>query len=259
VRARVPAVLEADCARGMMLLEDVGEETFYQRAAREPWNVSSWFQQSMSIAAAIATLPIDPVRRLNPPLDAEMLRNELQRTWDVFARERTPAHLATPLQDVFDTLCADIGRDPLRPCHRDFMVRNLVPYSTPVEIVVLDHQDLRLGPRFYDIASLLNDSLFPSPALEGALLDDRLETRGDERLYHQTAAQRTLKAVGTYAAAAAEGRGQHLPLLEPTLRRAFQHLRRIPEARAMVAELESAWTVPTERSPGRTGRIDDGP
>ena len=35
---------------------------------------------------------------------------------------------------------------------------------------MLDHQDLRLGPPFYDLASLLNDTLFPPPDAEEALL-----------------------------------------------------------------------------------------
>ena len=56
------------------------------------------------------------------------------------------------------------------PCHRDFMVRNLMPLRGRRGLVVLDHQDLRLGPPLYDLASLLNDTLFPPPEAEEALL-----------------------------------------------------------------------------------------
>lgn len=254
-RVPVPQILDSDCARGLMLLEDIGGETVYERAVREPWNVSRWFHQAMRIADDIATVPVDAARELNPPLDGRLLRAELERTWNVFAHERTPSGLVEPVHALFDTLCAQIESDALRPCHRDFMVRNLVPRPETDEIVVLDHQDLRLGPRYYDVASLLNDSLFPPPALAAALLDDRLTTREDELLYHRTAAQRTLKAVGTYAAAAAKGQEQHLPLLRPTLRRALDHLERIPEGQDLAARLRSAWITPAD-SGERAGESD---
>ena len=77
--------------------------------------------------------------------------------------------LAAALRAALDTLCASLGDEPPVPCHRDFMVRNLMPLPNGA-LVVLDHQDLRLGPPLYDLASLLNDTLFPPPAAEEALL-----------------------------------------------------------------------------------------
>src|SRR5262249_24021197 len=75
----------------------------------------------------------------------------------------------------------------------------------PPRVGVLDHQDLRLGPPAYDLASLLNDTLFPTPEVEAAFLAE-LAPGPEERLrYHRAAAQRTLKAVGTYAAFARRG------------------------------------------------------
>lgn len=243
----VPRIIAADCEAGRMLLEDVGEETFYERGAHEPESVPGWFRQAMDLADRIANLPRDAVRALNPPLNAELLRRELEQTWTAFARHRTPEALHGPVKALFDDLCLSLD-DDLRPCHRDFMVRNLVPRGDPPEIVVLDHQDARLGPRFYDVASLLNDSLFPSAELTAALLGDRLETGETADLYYRTAAQRTLKAVGTYAAAAARGNDRRMPLLEPTLRRALDHLERVPEGNALVKSLRTAWTAASRES-----------
>ena len=59
---------------------------------------------------------------------------------------------------------------------------------------MLDHQDLRLGPPRYDLASLLNDSLFPPPELEARLVRAALgeEATAEDFLdYHRAAAQRT--------------------------------------------------------------------
>nr|HPK65586.1 phosphotransferase [Thermoanaerobaculia bacterium] len=59
-------------------------------------------------------------------------------------------------------------------CHRDYMVRNLLPVGDGevAAVGVIDHQDLRLGPPWYDLASLCNDSLFPPPELVEVWLDD---------------------------------------------------------------------------------------
>lgn len=241
VEVPVPEVVYADCAGGRMLLQDVGRKTLYERAAESVEPIQRWFREAVRLADRIATVPEDSVRDLNPPLNSDLLRVELQQTWTLFAKERTPTILQPKVLRLFSQLCDVVGGGRLVPCHRDFMVRNLVPREDPPELVVLDHQDMRLGPRHYDLASLLNDSLFPSPALESSLLGDRLASQEDHLEYHRTAAQRTLKAVGSYSAAAAIGRKQHLSLVQPTLERTFDHLAKTPEGEALVNDLREAW------------------
>jgi aminoglycoside/choline kinase family phosphotransferase len=103
---------------------------------------------------------------------------------------------------------------------------------------VLDHQDLRLGPPGYDLASLLNDSLFPPPEIADPL---RRVAGVDERAYRLAAVQRTLKAVGTFAAFAARGSPQHLPLVGPTLRRCLENLQALPEGWGLATRLRRLW------------------
>jgi len=137
---------------------------------------------------------------------------------------------------MLDDLCARLGAGPLVPCHRDFMSRNLMPVDDQGGVAVLDHQDLRLGPAAYDLASLLNDTLFPPPDVEEDLLGttDRVD-------YHRAAAQRTLKAVGTFTAFALRGSDRHQPLVRPTLARCLNHLSRIPEGEAFAGDLSCLW------------------
>ena len=59
--------------------------------------------------------------------------------------------------------------------------------------------------------------------------------------YHRAAAQRTLKAVGTYTSFALRGADRHLPLVPPTLERCLAHLARVPEGAPLVADLAEAW------------------
>lgn len=250
---RVARVLDRDCAQGWVLFEDLGERTLYEHAGR-PWDeLERYFEDAVAAIGRIAALPREAVAELNPPLDRELLVRELGQTRDLFLEpldlvDREPER---DLDSALDTLVSRLGAETPVPCHRDFGARNLVPLEPPSDrsaeprLGVLDHQDLRLGPPAYDLASLLNDSLFPPPEVEGRLL--ALGLRGVDRMgYHRAAAQRTLKAVGSYAAFAARGSDRHLPLIAPTLARAVGHLRRLPETADLAPRLGELWAPALE-------------
>ncbi len=240
----VPRIVASDCECGVMLVEDVGPRTLYDLAT-EPWAaLTPLFHRAAEIAERIAGLPAAAVAALNPPLDGELLARELRQTWEVFLEPHGllgGAAEARRLEDALGALCEALGAAGAVPCHRDFMARNLAVrvFGSPsgLGLWVLDHQDLRLGPPFYDLASLLNDSLFPPPELTAEILASRLSTAAQRLAYHRAAAQRTLKAVGTFAAFARRGIDRHLPLIPPTLARALFHLARTPEGEGLVPAL----------------------
>lgn len=249
----VPRILAVDCDRGWMVVEDLGPETLGDWRGR-PWSeLEGYFGHALEIAGRIGRLSGDGLEALNPVLGGELMTRELQQTWDVFLEPNgflaDPA-TATALRAGIDELVARLAAEPPVPCHRDFMVRNLMPL--PAErVVVLDHQDLRLGPPFYDLASLLNDTVFPPAAAEEALLARALSGDGpspgapmNRERYHRAAAQRTLKAVGTYAAFARRGANRHVPLIAPTLERFLEHLARLPEGDRLAGDLRRAWELP---------------
>lgn len=252
---RVPEVLDQDCAAGWALLEDLGPRTLYEERGR-PWTeLAPYFEAAAAAARRIAGLAEpagDEVAGLNPPLDRALLERELGQTREVLLEPLGVAG-GPEVAAALSALCARLGAEPAVPCHRDFGARNLMPLGGPVagsgaaRVGVLDHQDLRLGPAAYDLASLLNDSLFPPPELEERLLDAAPVSRES---YHRAAAQRTLKAVGSYAAFARRGAGRHLPLIAPTLARALGHLRRVPETEPLAERFEALWRPIAE------GRID---
>jgi N-acetylmuramate 1-kinase len=247
---RVPRVIAAECdGPGWMLLEDLGPRTLGDWKGR-PWSeITGYFEDALEIAHRISRLPADGLADLNPVLGRELLAKELTQTWDLFLapRELTggPA-LAAAFREALDAICAALGEEEPVPCHRDFMARNLMPLPGTSRVAVLDHQDLRLGPPLYDLASLLNDTLFPPPELEEALLARALAEPADRVRYHRAAAQRTLKAVGTYASFARRGAERHLPLIPETLSRCLDHLSRLPESAALVPDLARAWAPSLE-------------
>jgi aminoglycoside/choline kinase family phosphotransferase len=258
---RVPRVLAGDCGEGWMLVEDLGPRTLGEWGRGRPWSeLAPFYERALELIRRISRLPEGEVAALNPTLGRETLARELAQTWELFLEPRglvaDPA-LAAALRAALDTLCARLGDEPPVPCHRDFMVRNLMPLPEG-GLVVLDHQDLRLGPPLYDLASLLNDTLFPPPAGEEALLAAALPSRaGRSRFlqsYHRAAAQRTLKAVGTYAKFARLGADRHLPLIAPTLARFVNHFSRIPEGTTLSPRLREAWS-PALEAPGRHGSV----
>lgn len=226
----VPRVLASDCDEGWMLVEDLGLQTLAEWGQGRPWSeLTVWFERGLDLADRIARLPAEGLADLNPVLGRELLRKELAQTWDLYLEPRGltgDAGLTRALHETLDAICANLGAETPVPCHRDFMVRNLMPRPDG-DLVVLDHQDLRFGPPAYDLASLLNDTLFPPPEVEEALLERHPV---DPVQYHRAAAQRTLKAVGTYASFARRGADRHLPLVPPTLARCLGHLARVPES-----------------------------
>src|SRR5262249_29536342 len=138
----VPRVRDADCRRGLMLVEDVGHRTLYDDTDHSWSHLTPIFRTAAEYVRRIQELPRESVATLNPHLDASLLRWELRKSWDLVlvpdglvGDDATAAALAA----AFDTLCAELGReDRLVPCHRDFMLRNLMWRDG--ELLVLDHQ-----------------------------------------------------------------------------------------------------------------------
>ena len=246
----VPAIRHADCRRGLMLVEDTGDRTLYDSPVRD-WNVlAPIYRRAADYARRIQTLPRERVETLNVWLDAKLLRWELKKSWELVLVPRRlvgPPDVERAFSAALETLCEELGRpDRLRPCHRDFMPRNLMlrersESGGEPQLLVLDHQDLRLGPPAYDLASLLNDSIFPPRTLEAELLA-ALHPGEDGALdYRRAVVQRSIKAVGNYCDFARRGFDRHLILVAPTLARAWAWFGEVPELRALQPALRPAW------------------
>ncbi|HYH45658.1 MAG TPA: phosphotransferase [Thermoanaerobaculia bacterium] len=238
----VPRILASSCDEGWMLVEDLGPQTLAEWGQGRPWNeLQPYFERALELVDRIGRIPVESVEGLNPRLGGELLRKELAQTWDLFLQPRALTGgepLTRALSAALDAICANLDAETPVSCHRDFMVRNLMLVSG--DLIVLDHQDLRLGPPAYDLASLLNDTLFPPSGVEEALL---ARASFEPVSYHRAAAQRTLKAIGTYASFALRGADRHLPLVPPTLGRCLAHLARVPESAPLVSDLTEAWAA----------------
>lgn len=173
-------------------------------------------------------------------LDAALFRRELgmflERWLQTRRRRALDAAEVSTVRAALDRLALAAAEGPQCMQHRDFHSRNLVhlhrPATRPDEIGWLDHQDLRRGPLFYDLASLATDAYVDLPGSVVRLLDDAIpawgishglsEDAARER-FHLAALQRVLKALGTFGNLLAQGRDEYLAAEE----RALAHARRL--------------------------------
>lgn len=243
---RVPRILADDCDRGFMLLEDLGPQTLFDQR-EEDWTVlEPQLVAARQIIDRLQALPMAAVEQLSPPLGAELLRSELEMTWRVYLEPQGlcgKAEESRRLANALDTLCLRLDEAEPVPSHRDFMARNLVPLRSASEpvLAVLDHQDLRLAPPAYDVASLCNDSLYPPPDVV-----DRILGPVEKESYHRASAQRTLKIVGTFVSFAHQGFDRYLELVGTTMTRFLYHFGRLPEGESLVSGLEARWIARLE-------------
>ena len=239
-----------------VLMEDLGPLTLFERwkwaGSGAEVNLGRRLAEARELIGRIQLLPPDKVRDLgSPPLDRALLMAELDQTWERFLEPRglvADRELAEQLRAVCAAVCERLHSATSVPCHRDFMARNLmlrapaaVPPGGREELVVIDHQDLRLGPPCYDLASLLNDTLTLSVQERQEHLSAALEDAALIAQYQAATAQRTLKIAGTFAYFATVDNDRYLQLIPPTLRRFLDALDALPEGRELAPWLRRAW------------------
>jgi aminoglycoside/choline kinase family phosphotransferase len=157
-----PRVLEADTARGFLLLDDLGDEPYLGalRAAREQGDARRVDALMRDAIAALVVWQRDVAVATLPSYDEALLRRELALfpDWCVALECQavwSSAETAT-WQQACDLLVAAALAQPQVAVHRDWMPRNLMVADPNPGI--LDFQDAVRGPIAYDLASLLRDA-----------------------------------------------------------------------------------------------------
>ncbi|MBI4468470.1 MAG: phosphotransferase [Acidobacteria bacterium] len=246
----VPKLLDASGERGMILQEDLGDlrmqdwltgrtEDQVETAYRQAIDLIIRIQQSTKLAATAGSvssrLAFDKEK-----LEWELtfflrhyLQGYLKSTW---SRAKTAL-----LEAEFAELAAELAALPRVLCHRDYHSRNLMVRGET--LIIIDHQDARMGPDTYDIASLLEDpyaDLQPGIAIRlrdffvdrrraaGLSTDSAAEPATFGLRYDLMSVQRLVKAIGTYAyQAAVMGNDVYVPYIPRARRRALAALSRL--------------------------------
>jgi N-acetylmuramate 1-kinase len=213
---RVPGVLGESVDEGLLLLEDLGDETLDAFLARAPARKAEVYRVAVTDLAraqeSLAELPEGSVIATRA-FDETLLRWELDhfREWGLDARDRA---LSPGDRDRFDAIADRLARRiaswPRGFVHRDYQSRNLMvrePHEGRIELVWIDFQDALLGPRVYDLVALLSDSYqsFDRAFIE-ARLNDFAAARGLDqagraalgREFDVVTVQRKLKDAGRF-------------------------------------------------------------
>ncbi|MCA2976940.1 MAG: phosphotransferase [Myxococcaceae bacterium] len=173
---RVPRIYAYDEPAGMMVLEDLSDETFEKAQARGDRH--GWYLKAVRLLARLrarAERTVDPsCLAFTRAFDVDLYDWELHhfREWGLEAwsgKTPTPAERAE-LDAIFQRIARQLAAAPRGFTHRDYQSRNLMVKDG--ELVVIDFQDALQGPRQYDLVALLRDSYVE---LERPFVDELLD------------------------------------------------------------------------------------
>ncbi len=159
----VPVILENNAEQGLLLLTDLGNDTFYQRivAGLDDATLQAHYRGALQ---ALVTMQQVPTQNL-PVYDAARLRDELALFPDWYVARHCNATLSenekSALEAIFDQLTAHNSRQATCFVHRDFHSPNLMFNEHPQDgrgPGIIDFQDAVLGPVSYDLVSLVMDA-----------------------------------------------------------------------------------------------------
>ncbi len=224
----VPLVYFADLTTGMVLLEDLGDQTleaYLQTVPNAQWEgVYKDVVELLAFMHRACEAPDPTCIVYQRRFDAALLAWELDhfREWGLEALYGPlPADTRQELQTCFETITKRILEIPEGFCHRDFQSRNLMrtPHRSHGQVTggpaqhqpgpwtLIDFQDALIGPRPYDLAALLCDSyLTLEPELQTLLIEHYTDTLHlDQAEKHRfiedfwwVALQRKLKDAGRF-------------------------------------------------------------
>jgi aminoglycoside/choline kinase family phosphotransferase len=224
---RVPRVHDVDPARGLVLLEDLGDVTLL-RLLQECADSESERHYYERVIDALVQLqvragPEGAARKIEAfslEFDLEKLMWEthftIEHFYEKYLKREISAEHRKILEDGFHEICSRLAAEPRVLAHRDFHSRNVMvlPGTGPqgqAEYVMIDFQDARMGPAQYDLVSLLKDSYYQLDEAQIQRLIDyyiaRYEALSGQSLDRQRfieifdimAVQRNFKAIGSFA------------------------------------------------------------
>lgn len=159
----VPKVLAEDLGQGLLLLSDLGEQTYYQRiqAGMPDSQLQALYREAL---AALVQLQKASTSGL-ASYDTGRLADELKLFPEWYVQKHHGEALddktANALEKIFALLSASNGGQAQVLVHRDFHSPNLMVCDQPQygpNPGIIDFQDALAGPITYDLASLVTDA-----------------------------------------------------------------------------------------------------
>jgi aminoglycoside/choline kinase family phosphotransferase len=240
----VPATVDVDAGRGIVLQEDLGDLTLQTvlEAAGDGQRTELYREAVDEVVQLQARAAQGPqkVDCFRIAFDIEKLSWELHYFLKHFLEGHRGCDLSVEdraiLSEAFHELSHEIASWPRVLCHRDYHSRNLMLHRE--RLFWIDFQDARMGPATYDLASLLRDAYVDVPEELREELKERFRQKAtpDEprevfrRRFDLMCVQRNLKALGTFGFMATVRQNPvYLPYIPRNLAHARHNLSRYPE------------------------------
>lgn len=208
-----PRILQADPARGFLLLTDLGSTLYLDALRQRPREVETLYRDAMG---ALRTMQEEGRRFQSnlPPYDRALLEAELSLFSDWLCRRHLDIAFshedAAAWRACCDFLIDGALRQPQVFVHRDFHSRNLLVTEMD-NPGILDFQDAVSGPLTYDLVSMLKDCYIRWPesqvhrwamsfyaSLDSSIFGD-MDAASFFRHFELMGVQRHLKAAGIFA------------------------------------------------------------
>ncbi len=162
IGAAIPAICDHDPGRGLILMEDLGDEDLFAfRGAA--WEIRRiLYEKVLVLAAKIHAFPpgrLPAGLRLMPAFGPELYRWERDYFREQCVRKACGIELTDGEDEALEAevaaLAVRLHETPQSLIHRDFQSQNVMILKG--EPVLIDFQGMRFGSPFYDLASLLYD------------------------------------------------------------------------------------------------------
>lgn len=232
----VPQLVGHDFGLGYILLEDLGDLTLERRfwESQDRLKALPFYIKSINEIIKVHRISIDKSRPepcFHIEFDSEKLFWEMNYMHSnlllKFFQLELLASLDKQIVSDYHSICNHLSSLPQVVCHRDYHSRNIMLHKN--ETYLIDFQDARLGPKQYDLVSLLRDSYVQLPhEIELELLQyyfdrtsDLYPESWDEFYYNYKIQilQRTLKACGSFSSFYnAKQDTRYLKYIQPTLK-----------------------------------------
>jgi aminoglycoside/choline kinase family phosphotransferase len=215
-----PRPLGIDRERGLLLLEDFGNDRVGPLLQREPEREREIYESAVDTLASIAD---QPAPEDIPAYDEAAMEREVSlfSDWYVTAlsMDVDKPNYFPAWREAWADLLLLVERFPVMVL-RDYHADNLMVLPGRRELGLLDFQDALAGHPAYDLVSLLQDARRDvSPELEEAMLDrymDAAKVRDRTRFrahYEVLGAQRNTKILGIFTRLwKRDGKAHYLPL-----------------------------------------------
>jgi aminoglycoside/choline kinase family phosphotransferase len=175
IGVRVPRLIAWSQSEGYAVLEDLGNEMLVARARTPAYRGAAYREAVDRLAQMRVRADQAPDRAcvaFRRRYDADLYYRELEHflDWGLGAAKgiALPGKERQAVQHHLQTIAERLAGEPLGFTHRDYQARNIMVLGEGDQVMI-DFQDALLGPRAYDLVSLLRDSYV---VLEPELIDE---------------------------------------------------------------------------------------